>query len=90
MVLCFLVALGTVEPFPACTWLHMRRDKRSEGDPQHGDRMATWALRMCLLCGESARRSAAVYCGGRLSHNSPHVGLGRRVFVKVVGIGVAL
>lgn len=54
----FGVAFGAVEPFPAfLMMLAVRRemgvggDVCLRGDVQHGDRMATWALRMCLLGG---------------------------------------
>lgn len=54
-----LVAFCAVEPLAACqTLLHVVGDIRTE-DLQHGERMATWAFRMCLL----RRRVSAEVCG---------------------------
>lgn len=46
----FAVAFGAVEPFPTCVVMLVRDvELRERGGAQHGDRMETWALRMCLL-----------------------------------------
>ena len=63
MIFLFGVTFCAVEPF-AAWWDHqtfkLLQTARGGGDKQHGDRMATCALRMCLLSSLSSFRIGAM------------------------------
>jgi hypothetical protein len=61
------MALCAVEPFFACPY-EPSFSPSTSADPQHGERMETWALRTCLLRRISDRRGAGVQAAACLPH----------------------